>query len=277
VLDLDKAYRRRMAHGRGRSPRSGGGRARDPNVLLAAYLASLGSVVKSWHDPTSDAYFTFSTGAQISAWVGRIGAQVLSQGTSANQPLRDLATAVLGGKNTVKCDGSNDSLAAVANPNFWKFLHDGTGYAGYVVHRTDSTGNANQSLLYSAGAVAQVGIHIDMQAARVVESVFNGSGVAMNTWNLVTASHFARDVSRYQMFGYTTGTQLSRVSGSSLTNADTAGTPSAANPTTNLFVGNGNTAWKGYLGDLIFLSRTPTAGEHAQITSLLAQKWAVAA
>jgi hypothetical protein len=250
----------------------------DPNVLLANYLTSLGSDVKAWFDPTSDAYFTFSTGAQVSAWVSRIGAQTLSQATSANQPLRDVATSVLGGKNTLLFDGSNDSLGAVANPNFWKFLHDGTGYSLIAVLRRDSTGGATASLLRSASTNAQSGVHLTLNSASAQLSILNASGSSLNVWTIsMETQHFASDVSRWQMFGYVDGTQHSRVSGSSLTNADAGGLdPSAANPSTTMLLGNGSGAYKGYVGDLIFLNHVATSTERQTITGLLAQKYGVA-
>lgn len=263
--------------GRGRQRRSTGV-VRSASARLASYLTSLGSDVKAWFDPTSDAYFTFSTGAQVSAWVSRIGAQTLSQATSANQPLRDVATSTLGGKNTLLFDGSNDSLGANANPNFWKFLHDGTGYSLIAVLRQDSTGGASASFLRSGATNAQSGVHISLNAVSAQLSVFNASGSTLNAWANNEASHYARDVSRWQMFGYVDGTQHSRVSGSSLTNADVGGQdPSTANPSTTLLLGSGSAAYKGYVGDLIFLNHIATAGEQATITGLLAQKWSVTA
>jgi hypothetical protein len=232
--------------------------------------------VPAWFDPTSDVYFTFSTGAQVSDYVSRIGAQVWSQATSGNQMLRALAG--LNGRNLLLLDGVNDFLGATANPNFWKFCHDGTGFSVFAVLLHDVTGTATSSFFRSASTNAQSGIHYTLNTTSAALSVFNASGSDLNAWVNATAAHYARGTARWQMLGYVDGFQHSRVSGSSLTNADVGGqNPSVANPSLTFLFGNGASAFKGYVGDLIFLNHIATAGEQAQITSLLAQKWGVAA
>lgn len=246
-------------------------------MSFEAYLSSLGSAVAAHLDPTSDAYFTFSSGAQISAYVDRIAGQVFSQGTAANQPLRDVATATMGGKNTVFCDGVSDFLGASANPNFFKFLHDGNpGASVFVAFRQDGTSPATSSLFRSASTAAQVGWHLQLTTGASLSNVYNGSGTAVNSWTNADAAHYARDLSRVQMWGYVDGTSYSRIPGSSLSNADTvAQDPSIANPSAALLMGSGSAAFKGWIGDVVFLRRIATADETSIIFAYLKTKYSL--
>lgn len=247
---------------------------------LAAYLATISSL-QAWWDPASDAYFTFSTGAQISAWVSRmgaLGAKTLAQATSGNQPTRALAVSVLGNKNAVLLDGTDDFLAASTAAD-WAFLHNNTGACIISVERIDSTGVAIQ-YPYStcANSAANVGIFHAASTTNLTMRVANGSGTFQNNWSSTTLAHYERDVSRWRAWSYGSGTQSSHVSGSSVTNADTGGqTPSVAAPQNAFTVGRSSggasTSFKGYMGDIMVFNEVPSATVRNNIAALLAQKY----
>jgi hypothetical protein len=254
--------------------------ASDP---LEEYLSGLSSL-KAWFDPTSDDYFTFSTGAQISAWVSRLGslgAVTMAQATSGNQPLRSVATASLNNKNTVQFDGSDDFLAG-ATPSDWTFMHNNTGACVLTIERADSTGVATQYPYDTcSNSAANIGMFISLGASMTVR-VANGSGTFQNNFSTAVSAHFSRDVSKWRAWTYGGGSAGFHVTGSSLSQADTGGqTPSVAAPSNALTLGRSSagvsTSFKGHLGDIVILSEVPSSTVRNEIVALLATKWAVAA
>jgi hypothetical protein len=264
-----------------RAGRASGVRQRSSDPL-AAYLATIASL-KAWFDPTSDAYFTFSTGAQISAWVSRLGSLgsvTLAQATSGNQPLRSSATASLGNKNTVQFDGTDDFLQA-STASDWTFLHNNTGATIINVERIDSTGFATQVVYATCGNSAASTGMFNTFGGSLTNRVANGSGTFQNNWSIATAAHFARDVSRWRAWSYGGATAGSHVSGSSLTNADTGGqVPAVGAPTLAFTLGRSTVAgasWKGHSGDIIICGSVLSDTERNTIAGLLATKYTVSA
>lgn len=266
---------RRFAGGRrNRTGKSGG------VVAVAGETPTTIPGLKAWFDSRTDDYFTFSTGAQISAWTSRagsIGSVAWIQATSSAQPTRALSVATLGSKNAVLFDGTDDYLDT-NNANAWKFLHDGTGASRFLVIRADSTGGTTQRFGQTANTSSDSGVLWQFNTTSMSLQVHKGDGTTVNTWSLSTGAHWARDVSRWQLWGYVSGMQHSRVSGSSVTNADTASPPSSANPTRTLRMGATATPinWiKGYVAQDLFYDHVLTAGETTQLATWANQQYGV--
>lgn len=254
----------------------------NPDELLATYLRSLGTL-DLWWAAISDAFFTFSSGAQINDWVtraaldptlGALGAQILRQGTTANQPLRILANPLMGGQNSVRYDGVTDFLAIVTS-SIMKMLHDGSRSAMFFGLRVDSTGGAIGDLIRSANTVATIGVRYVLNATSFNFTVYNGSGSTLNSWTGFDLPHYARDVTRCQMIGYDGDALHSRVAGSALSNADAVGqSPSTANPTNAMLVASGNNALKVDITDIIVLRELPSIEVSNNIIALVNRKLA---
>ncbi len=252
---------------------------------MAAYLASLGTL-QAWWDPTSDAYFTFSTGAQISAWVSRAGALGTiswGQATSANQPVRVLASASFNNKNVVSWDGTNDFFT-VSNISALNCLHNASGGSLFFVRRYDSTGGANMQM-FNSNAFNQSATGIitsESNAPQIQMRVMNASGTYLNVFT--SAGKGVRDVTAWEMFEHAASTITLAQSGSVTTNPDNPGAgggiPSAADPASTPILGTGigaSNPLKGLVGDIILLSPAPSATVRNNIAALLASKWGVAA
>lgn len=244
--------------------------------LLIADLAA-------WYDSRTDAYFTLS-GSNVTAWASRagsMGATPISQGTALSQPTRATAVASLGGKNAVLFDGTSDFMSAATAAD-WTFLHNNSGATVFSVERFDSTGPANQVVLqtFPLGA-ATSGVYHNMRTTTLEVTIGNGSGTYQNNWGIVTAAHFAKDVSRWRSWSYGSNAQTSRVSGSTLTSADVGGqVPSVVAPVNGLRLGRGSSATsslKGHLAQLIVFKRVLSAAEITSLGTWAASVYGVAA
>lgn len=251
-------------------------------LTLAGYLSTLSSL-QAWWDPTIDDYFTFSTGAQVSAWLSRagaLGAISWGQATSANQATRALAVANMGNKNTVRFDGTNDFFT-ISNQNAVKFLHDGTGATVIWVRRIDSTGPATQQILLSAALNTEIGVGLSYTTTPATSLRWrNGSGTLLAA--LDPAGSGVRDASAWEAVSYADELITHARSGSVTTAADTVGQePSASNPTRALILGSTAVATtnplKGDLGDVLMFSEVLSETVRNNVVALLAQKYGVAA
>lgn len=239
------------------------------------------SGLKAWWDARTDAYFTFSTGAQISAWLSRagsMGAVSFTQATSANQPVRATSVASFNNKNTVQFDGTNDEFQADNAASAWKFLHDGSGASVFFVRRIDSTGDATQFCYATADGASQVGVNLIFISPNDGQyAVADGDGTYANAAG--HANQGVRDTSAWQAITYTTGTRVMHVSGLSDSNADTSA-PSSADATRALVLGGpfaaGNN-FKGHIACFLVYDRVLAAGERSQLAAWAAVQYGVAA
>lgn len=228
--------------------------------------------MKVWFDPrnyVADMTLPNSpTTLEISECRSRAGSLVGAkyvQGSNTNRPLLVTSAAVLNNKPAIQFDGV-DNYFDVNDQNSWKFQHEGAGWSSFKVFWIDSTGGATQNFSQTCnGTTAEVGVLEQYQAAAVSLRVTNGAGAVLNEWALNTAAHYAKDVARWHMRGYVDGTQHSRVSGSSLSNADAGGqNPSNANPTRLRRVGaspGATSPFKGLLGAEIHYDHILTDAE----------------
>lgn len=222
--------------------------------------------LKAWFDSRDPAYFTFGFGTEVAAWASRAGSIAgvsWVQAASASRPLRNPSVPELGGRPAVQFDGVDDSILT-NNQNAWAFLHNGSGYSRFMVWRIDSTG-AIQRFGQTSTSNA-VGAQFLSQATSVTATIASG-GATANGWTINAAPHYARNVSRWQMFGYATGTQHARVSNSSLTNADT-GAPSVANPAEPYRIGtlaSGIQPLKGWIAQDVYYDHVLSEAETAQL------------
>jgi hypothetical protein len=238
--------------------------------------------LKAWFDSRSIDYFALGAGNAVNTWISRAGSiagLAWTQGTASNQPVRVASEPTMNGMPAVLFDGVNDWFDT-SQQNAWTFRHDGTGATGFWVYRMDSTGGANQRLLSTIITATDVGF-AETYGAGLSLYVYNGSGTLVNSMSVATPAHFARDVSRWQLTGYGAGMQHSRVSGSSLTNADTAPPPSSAAPSRVCRLGAspsaGSVPFKGLLPQLLLYDRVLTAGETSTLVNHFAPIYAIAA
>ena len=77
----------------------------------------------------------------VARWEDKSGnARHATQGTSANRPARK--TAIQGGKDVLRFDGSNDSLSIPSSTAAFKFAHDGDNTL-FIVYKAGTTANPN--------------------------------------------------------------------------------------------------------------------------------------
>jgi len=256
--------------------RGGGGIVVGPPALEAPELVP---GLMAWYDSRTPAWITGTT--TVSGWVSRaglLGAIPWSQGSATNQPTYALAVPELGGKNALLLDGVNDWLVT-SNQNAWTFLHNGTGASVFRVYRMDSTGGSVQAVLAGQNNPVHIGITNTFSTTNAILQVANGVSPLANSWSFAAAAHVARDVSRWQMWGYGAGLQHSRVSGSSLSNPD-AVAPSAAPPSHVLRLGSsptGTSPFKGHIAQEIYYDHVLAAGETSQLAAWAAAEYGVAA
>lgn len=233
----------------------------------------------AWLDSRTTGQMNANPETGISSWASRAGSLGTSlawvQATPANRPVWVASEPLFGGRPAVRFDGLNDFLDP-NDPNAGTRLHNGLGGSIFRVLRADSTGAGNQRPINSCVDASGVGILHQLSAAALIVQVMNGSGTPVNTWSISASAHYGRDVSRWQMWGHATGMAHSRVSGSSLTNADTGGAPSAAPSTSTLRIGASPTAsnpYKGWLCQEIYYDHVLTAGETSQLAAWAAAEY----
>ena len=233
----------------------------------------------AWLDSRTTAQMNANPATGISSWASRAGSLGTSlawvQATSANRPVWVVSEPLFGGRPAVLFDGVNDWLEA-NDPNAGTRLHNGLGGSVFRVLRVDSTGGATQRAINSCATASQIGLLHQLSATILTLQVCNGSGTSVSTWNLANVAHYGRDVSRWQMWGYVTGMMHSRVSGSSLTNADTGGPPSTGPAAFPLRIGASNTGtlpFKGWLCTEIYYDHVLTAGETSQLAAWAAAEY----
>jgi hypothetical protein len=237
--------------------------------------------LKAWFDARSDEYFTFSTGAQISAWVSRAGSLgniAWGQSTSANQAVRAQGVSVLNGTNTVQFDGVNDFMESTSQ-DAWKSLHDGTGSEVFFILSVDTTGQTIQNLLIDALGSIDVGIMLRVRDSTGAngQRICNGSGT-----NYTNAFNFTGSAdTEWRSVAYTEGTITVSYTGTSLTHADTVGQPpSSASPTRTVTLGwtpGGGQVFKGHLAQLLFFDHVLTTAERASLAAWANREFGVAA
>ncbi len=232
----------------------------------------------AWFSARSSSHITLATG--VSAWLSRagsLGAVTLSQGITANQPAYVTSVASLGGRPAILFDGSNDSLV-VSTASQWTFLHNGTGAFIFLVMRADSTGGATQRVFSSAETATEHGCLFQLTTTTARALVYNGSGTAASDLNSSTSALFARDVSRWQAWDYSTaGGQDLYVSGATATQA--AGSPSATAPSRAFRVGanaSSGSAFKGWISEIIIYAGAPSASDRAALASWANREYGVA-
>ena len=250
-----------------------------PPVLEAPELVP---GLKAWFDSRSAAYFALGGAGEVSAWLSRggsIASLAWMQGTASNQPVRVASSPLLNNMPEVQFDGVNDYLVT-SDSTAWKFMHDGTGHSSVRIYRLDSSLATSQPVFANQNAVSQSGIYHLFTTASLLINIVKGVSPALNAWTNNVAAHYARDVSRWQMIGHETGTAHSRVSGSSLTDADDSAPPSAANPSAAARLGatvSGSSFMRGFIVQDLYYDHVLTAGEMTQLANWAAAIYGVAA
>jgi hypothetical protein len=236
--------------------------------------------LKAWFDSRDAAYFALGGGGEVSAWLSRAGSLAgiaWTQGTASNQPIRIASEPLFNNLPAVSFDGVNDWLLT-NNQNAWAFKHNGAGFSSFRVLRAD--GATPQTIFANALNLAEVGMFDQYTTTASAQRICNGSGIALVSWSLATAAYFSRGVTRWHMWGHVTGTSHQRISGNSATLPDTAGTPSAANPSFPARLGITVTTvqpLQGYIAQDLYYDHVLTAGETTQLADWSASLYGVAA
>jgi hypothetical protein len=227
--------------------------------------------LKCWFDGR-DAINTTSSG--ITSIVGSMGIVSLGQVTPAQRPLYVTSVAQFGGRAALQFDGVDDNLVGTV-PADWTFMHDGSGVSVFVVNWIDSTGPASQVLFQTATATGPgvVGVNVQPRSTLLFSRVANNGAAFLNSWNLATPAHYARDIPQWYGWSYGAGVVGSHVTGSSLTQADSAGVPSTASPLHAFRLGNTSTSFKGFIPQLIIYDRVLTPAEWASLGAWAASQY----
>ena len=228
----------------------------------------------------------------VARWEDKSGnSRHATQGTSANRPARK--TAIQGGLDVLRFDGSNDSLSIASSTATFKFLHsaDSTVFAVFKSGTTANPGQSYYALIYtndSAGSTVGYGIGtydaspsndaIECSVTRGVSGtsvVGNGidNGFASNTFAL--ASFVTRP---------TNGTAANRSSyrrngGAATTNNTATGAVSTANSQADLTIGNVAASFSlflnGDIAEIIIYDSALSDTDREAVENYLLAKWAI--
>jgi hypothetical protein len=256
-----------MAGRRDRRPRS-------PQRTVSQDAPLLVPGLKAWFDSRDSQYFQL-TGSGVGKWTSRagsMGAIAWTQSAASNQPQLSGSVSSLAGRQAVAFEGND--FFDTDNTNAWTYLHNGTGAGWFAVLRLDTAGSASQTFLLNNNAsTSETGVFQQFTTTNELLRIGNGGGVNyVNNWtNNGSATHYARDVSRWQTWGHVSGTQSSAVSGGRLTNGDVSGqNPTGSNPSRTLRFGagvTGNNCFQGFVAQLAFFDHPLTETERGTLAA----------
>lgn len=163
-----------------------------PDVLTGLQLWLDASDASTLYDATSGGSLVAADGG-VARWEDKSGnARHATQGTSANRPARK--TAIQGGKDVLRFDGSNDSLSIPSSTATFKFLH--TSNATVFVAFKPSGANPDElyMLIDNCRAGGQTGYTL-FYDDRTVESrndkILSAGGVGAASYLVVSANDFS--------------------------------------------------------------------------------------
>jgi hypothetical protein len=122
-----------------------------PTQLTGLQLWLDAADASTLYDATTGGSLVAADGG-VARWEDKSGnARHATQATSANRPARK--TAIQGGKDVLRFDGSNDSLSIASSTATFKFLHGTTATLLYVAkYGTSADPNAQYGLVSTGGA-----------------------------------------------------------------------------------------------------------------------------
>lgn len=247
-----------------------------------------------WLDATdADTLFDATSGGSLVAadggvarWEDKSGnARHATQGTSANRPARK--TAIQGGKDVLRFDGSNDSLSIASSKAAFKFLHT-SNHTVFIVFENENA-SYDPLVCTNSGGTDSVGLNIyagDAGAGTgaLAHQVFRGvSGTSVINsasdqsyltagWNVVSVTGKPTD-----------GTAANRSSirkngGAAVTNNAATGATSANDSHSDLLIGRDGTPFDYHGGDIaeiIIYDSALSDTDRAAVENYLLAKWAI--
>lgn len=243
------------------------------SAFTPASISGLGA----WYDATDASSFTFSTGADVSQWNDKSGnGNNLTQSTGTLQPLR-----VASGINSMAAvqfrdDGTAKMVAAVHSASLtWT-----TAVHSFVVMRRVADLAASEHVvgLYAAsGTEREWRLLILSDDVLQMTASTNGMAGGLVSVNNATALSLSTN---YILEG--TANTVTQLVGSSVNNATPAtasGFTAHVNSNAPFNVGARNGAsdpYAGYVGEIVFYTKSLTAGERTQVINYLSAKWGIA-
>lgn len=220
-------------------------------------ITESGGAVSEWRDKSSNGY-------------------AFTQATSTAQPTTGSTTQ--NGLNVLSFDGG-DSLVATSAASTWKFLHDGTQYLVGLVARRDTAG-VNGTVVGTFAGGSTIGASIRWLAADTFSHLVAG-GIVSNTPTAGTSTA-TRLVSILAKPSDSTAANRSSMwidGGTEQRSNTSTGTPSTADPTYTLWIGNRAGAalpLTGMIAELVIVTGTNVTNFSRQILhDYLNRKWAV--
>ena len=126
-----------------------------PTTIPGLQLWLDASDASTLYDATSGGSLVAADGG-VARWEDKSGnARHATQGTSGSRPLRK--TAVQGGRDVLRFDGSNDSLSIPSSTATFNFMHNGDNTL-FIVYRAGTTANPNTLYLLVGNGVSDTSI-----------------------------------------------------------------------------------------------------------------------
>lgn len=266
-----------------------------PKQISGLQLWLDASAAETLYDATTGGSLVAADGG-VARWEDKSGnGRHATQGTSANRPARK--TAIQGGKDVLRFDGSNDSLSIPSSTATFKFLHDGTNCTLFFVARFGDTADpaVQYALLYTGGGSGdEIGYLVGFED-RVSANTNNGfvssaimSANGSRAWlnrvsDTITPNTFV--VFSEQIDGdNATASQRSRVRiNGGAENAQNAQTnaPSAANSQYNMTIGAFNIGQAltsfllGDIAEIIIYNSALSDANRVSVENYLLAKWGI--
>jgi len=263
----------------------------DPTSVSGLQLWLDASDAGSLYDATTGGSLVAADGG-VARWEDKSGnARHATQSTSANRPARK--TAVQGGKDVLRFDGSNDSLSIPNSTATFKFLHsaDSTVFVVFKSGTTANPGHEFYAILYTdSSETTQVGYGLgtsdaspnnDAIALSVSRGVSGTSVVYASANNAFPSNVFgvASFVTK-PTDGVASNRAIYRRNGGSAVASNTATNGvSTANSQANLTIGNVAATFSYYLNgdiaEIIIYDSALSSTSRAAVETYLLAKWGI--
>jgi hypothetical protein len=197
----------------------------------------------------------------------------MTQATDASMPV--VSSDTIPG---IGYDGVDDDMATAMAQASYDFLHDGTGATWFVVFRPRDVATGGY-MLSTCLSFSQVGVRAQVLAGAVAVRISNGTGVALADASSVALVDDTLYVLAVTMTGTTLACELHEVGGSSSSFSDPSftGSPSAADSTGKLYLGNssnGTAPLAADINELVIYREALGAGQRNQVVGYLVAKYA---
>ena len=259
-----------------------------PNDIAGLQLWLDASDASTLFDATTGGSLVAADGA-VARWEDKSGyGRHATQATSGSRPLRK--TAIQGGKDALRFDGSNDFISVASSTATFSFLHAANSTVFAVVKRTGGTSGAflNNS---NGGGTSHNGSSYSIVNGsgtndRVVHNIFRGQSGTSTCGNVSANGSVANAFSAFSFVGRpTSGTASLRSAmrinaGGVISNNTETSSAGTGDAYTNLSVGTDN--WnvdQGFCGcdiaEIIIYNTALSDTDRAAVEAYLIGKWAI--